>query len=79
MTMEIVKQNVEKKEPRIKRMDEMKNGEVCWHEQGQHYILKYEGAVLILDNHQNVNGYGHRCDLPVRELYPGESITIKFS
>lgn len=79
MTMEIVKQNVEKKEPRVKAMYEMETGEVCWCEMNLHYILKTNRYVLILDNHENINGYSPGTVLQVRELYPGESITIKFS
>ena len=79
MTMEIVKEIVEKEVSKTKKMNAMSSGEVCWCKKDQCYILKHNSFFLILDNHKSANGYSSGNDMLVRELYPDESITIKFS
>ena len=85
MTMEIVKVNVEKKEPKTKKMCDMQRGEVCYLDDGDMYILRVNlcspSTFLILGNDNSSNSYDLSASKhhQVRELCPGESITIKFS
>ena len=86
MTMEIVKEDVNKPEPATKRMGDMIRGEVCWINKDSSYIVciehdEFPKIYLSLRNYDSAQTYGSvdQLDLIVRELYPGESITIKFS
>jgi len=65
-------------------MREMGKGQVCYCVEGNCYILKVQHqdgnpVFLILDGHRSINSYDYTCTLLVRELYEGESVTIKFS
>jgi len=80
--MEVIERN-EPLAPSEKQMREMKNGEVCYVPRHRHYVLRighedYESKFLVLDDHR-IKVYFGECPTTVRELYPGESITIKFS
>jgi hypothetical protein len=87
MTMEIVPEGVDKKaEPVTKEMSEMRRGETCFVIENNEYVVcvehcNYRRIYLGLKDYDTVQTYGseEHLDLQVRELYPGESITIKFS
>ncbi len=85
-TKKIVETNGERS-MQTKRMSDMKHGEVCYVSSDDTYVLcatsgMIEGKIFICLNtsdglqvYENVSLRG----LIVRELYPLESITIKFS
>lgn len=67
----------------VKEMCEMSRGEVCYVLKKGHYVVTvshpgFPPIFLILDSHNEANSYQHNCSLKVRELYPGESVTIEF-
>ena len=64
-------------------MREMKKGQVCFVRDKGHYVIRVDHfeqkqIFLILDNYHDIDSYSDGCDLMVRALYDGESITIKF-
>ncbi len=69
--------------PPTKPMNEMVDGEVCFEIQRERYVMMISGIrgtmVLILENHDGTNTYSHDCSHEVRELYPNENISVKFS
>ena len=91
MTMEIVKHNSSKPEAVMKTMKEMKRGEVCLVTSTKQYIINVGvdddsgSRFFMLENESDAKWYQpgrytfSDWDLQVRELYLGESITIKFS
>lgn len=89
MSMEIIKVDVGKPRSVVKRMNTMARGEVCYCDERNMYVMK----ISFVDP-ERVTVYLHLNDgglslfisfdefankLEVRELYEGESITIKFS
>lgn len=90
MTMEITDKQEPNKEPRIKKIVYMERGEVCYVPSKGEYIMRvgFSGAEdpcvwLILKNEDDVCWYKstntYHNQLEVRELFEGESITVKFS
>lgn len=89
MAMVIVKKDVGIPKPVTKRMDEMRRGEVCFVMEENYYVVNVGisndngSRFLILDTDVDIKWYAHSSGSPrrykVRELYPNESITIKFS
>ena len=82
MAMEMMENSTGNDES-LKPMNQMDDGEVCYYVADSRYVLKVcnvgqEDIYLILEA-GDYNSYSHDCDGSVRELYPGESITIKFS
>ncbi len=80
MTMKFIEDNSEVR----KKMNEMKDGEVCQMVDTLQYVVKVthigqEDIYLILDNDKETNSYGASCDATVRELDKGETVTIEFS
>jgi hypothetical protein len=68
----------------VKQMLDMSDGEVCFDIKAEHYVLKVAhmeqpSIFLILDDHHGMNSYQDGCKRTVRELFPGEYVTIKFS
>jgi len=82
MTMKRVGTDCVFPKPVRKEMRMMEPGETCYCIVDERYILRMphgSDQFLILDNHGSANSYSGKVTSPVRELYPGESITIKFS
>ena len=84
MTMEVIKKTEAKPSVRSFPMKDMERGQVCYCLRDGCYVLRVcqldsPDIILVLSNHCKVNAYHFSCKLLVRELYPGESITIKFS
>lgn len=90
MMMEIVKEEGRKPEPVTKGMNTMARGEVCYFEDKKQYIFKISSIFgnenmtpifLILNNTTELlyHNSDQASECKVRELYPDESVTIKFS
>ena len=89
MTMKIVDREGNRPEPTVKAMTEMHRGEICYSLGSERYVMKIcsvtgeeiNPVFLVLNNDSNICFYhGNTTDNErVRELYPDESITIKFS
>ena len=79
--MEVIKKTKAKPSVRSFPMKDMERGQVCYCLKDECYVLRVYplDIILVLANHCKVNTYHSSCDLLVRELFPGESITIKFS
>ncbi len=80
--MEIVKEGTGKLESYTKPMSKMAYGEVCYCIEDECYVLKMpytDDQFLILGDNDIANSYSGKPSIKVRTLYPGESITIKFS
>ena len=70
--------------PVIKGMNEMSDGEVCYEIQRERYVMMISGLhgsiILIMQNKVNkTNTYSSECSTEVRELYPNENVSVKFS
>jgi hypothetical protein len=78
MAMRRIVANIENDE-HVKPMHRMENGEVCYVLSHKHYVVKVQELFLILDDDKDdYDIYGHNCDSPVRELAEGESVTVNF-
>jgi hypothetical protein len=89
MTMEIVRKANNEIVVNNKMMIDMKRGEVCYCEENNQYVMKISSVeqgkfipvYLILQEDDDISfkSEGVAIYTTVRELYPNESITIKFS
>lgn len=87
MTMKLVGKTETK--PRTFPMCDMKNGQVCVVQDAaaggnngkavMKVVYETPGVILVLQDHDASNCYSPACELHVRALYPGESITVEFS
>ncbi len=84
MTMEVIDERTPDNNDVIKKMSEMKHGEVC-HCADVGYILRIGDdkatLFLILEEEDDCDYYAHESgdNIDVRELYRDETITIRFS
>ena len=72
--------------PIEKQMSSMTRGEVCYHIQNDYYVVRIgayneTSQFLILRDDETCDHYDFKASghHKVRELYPGENVTVNFS